>query len=297
MLALFRRNCFLFFLMIGLQAMLEGAETTRVVFAADRPVSLQSQARFEMQQSFPGFSLSTKGEQTIRAACSIQHTQKTPIQAPPFNGMFSLKQIAISLEANDQKIAFDSNSSQDKGPFYLKHLVEILNQPMPFQVVEDGACEINSPQRLSLIDRVAPLQELNIKTFISCLLIESFLLAGEELTKGKEFTRSYTIPAFPKEILYTVSNIDDYHVYVDFAGELEKSAFALTRTMNIGREEVPVTIKLNGSVEGKGRWNRDHALLFEAEMHYTYTAQLSAGPLQWMTHFDMIVENRSASAE
>lgn len=56
---------------------------------------------------------------------------------------------------------------------------------------------------------------------------------------------------------------------------------------------MPVTVKLNGSVEGRGRWNRDNALLFEIEAHHAYTAMLSAGPLQWMAHFDMIVENRS----
>lgn len=273
--------------------LLPGAEIARVTFFPHSPVNIESRASIDMQQSFPGLSLSTKGEQILIAECVLQHTSDLPLAVLPFEGYFTIKKMEISLDANGQKLHFDSKNGKDS--LFLDQVAKILNQPQQFEVGEEGVFHLKDHAFLRLLEEIPLLKDLQPEALLSHFFAQHFVLAGQELWVGKQFSKNYDLSAFPKKLEYTVKTIDDYHVYLDFKGDLDKTVFPLTKKIMLEKEEVPVTVKLNGSVQGTGRWNRDHALLAEIEIHHTYTALFSAGPLQWMVHFNMVQNNHSSA--
>lgn len=260
------------------------------------PVNLNSEVTIEVNQSLPGLSLSTRGNQTIKAILSVNGNQSDlPITHPPLDLTFILKHLKISLRANDEELTFDSEDLESS--FYLSQVSKMIERPIRLHFGEEFKLESGSGELQQTMRELPVLQEVNPGALLMDLFLHLFALGGEELTEGKVIERKFEgldIPSLPSKVEYTISSIDDYNIHVAMKGNIEKQSFSLSGKVQVNdKDDELVNVTLNGTMEGKGKWNRDNAMLYDLEMHYTYTAMFKLGEWEWMMNVGVTVHNHT----
>lgn len=268
---------------------------TRLQFLPNVPFHLESHAFIEVTQSLPGLSLSTKGDQLLKAHLFIDRpSSDLLISSAPFDLTFILKELKILILANDEKITFDSNKKEPS--LYLNQLSKIIDRSLHLHLGEKYTIEMRGNEFLQLIKEFSVLQEVHPQALLANMLSPLFALSGEELSPGKVIVREYDEPnimALPNKMEYTIRSIDDYNIYASMKGDIKKTTFSLSSKVLVKDVKEPVQVVLNGNMEGLGKWNRDNAMLSEIEMRYVYTATFTIGKLSWMMNFTIALQNKT----
>lgn len=272
------------------------AKVARLQYLPNVPVYLSSRVGIDISQSFPGLSLATKGKQNIEAILSVKGDQSTPpiIQAP-FDLTLVLKSIKIDLHANDEDISFDSNEMAST--LYLSQVSKIIDRPIQIHFGSGFEFEGSSEELLQVVNALPVFQEVNLENLLVELFLHLFALGGQELSEGQTIKKklgNYGIPSIPSVVEYSITSIDDYNVYADIGGKIEKQKFQLNSLVQVNdklKEIVGGT--LSGTMHGKVKWNRDNAMLYELEMAYAYSAMFKLGEWEWMMNVALEVHNRT----
>lgn len=263
-------------------------------FVPNTPVNLSSEATIEVNQSLPGLSLSTRGKQSLKATLSISGNHNDlPITHAPLDLTFILKHLKISVRANEEELTFDSEDIE--ASLYLNQLSKIIEQPIRLHFGKNFKLESGSEEFQQTMKTLPVLQEVNPEALLMDLFLHLFALGGENLTEGAVIVRQFEgldIPSLPQKVEYTITSIDDYHIHARMIGNIEKQSFSLGgKSQPSDKEEELVNVSLNGTMEGKGRWNRDNAMLYDLEMHYIYTAMFKLGAWEWMMNANITIHN------
>lgn len=289
----------------GISSVYAAEKTAYLQYQPNLPVHLTSTLTLDLSQSLPGLSLSTKGKQILEADLTLsQEKEGLPVLQPPFNVAFLLKGICLDMEANGERFSF--NSTEREGSVYSNQLSELMNHPI---VLQFGAGFVLNHQNESLkkMMRGLPLlQEIPLEGFLEELLSPLFAGAGRQLVIGQVIERELfpnnfssglginhgDTPSLPRKVVYTITDIDDYHVFGALRGEIKKHFFELKGKMfSEEKDTVPITASLSGVVEGSVKWNRDNALLHSLQLEYSYVARFQWAEWEWLMHVSLKLEN------
>ncbi|MFQ5729001.1 MAG: hypothetical protein ACE5GN_01400 [Waddliaceae bacterium] len=265
-------------------------------YLPNTPVHLSSEVTLDISQTLPGLSLATRGKQNINAILTVSSEQSgLPITQPPFDLTFVLKALRIDLRVNDEEISFDS--SRMESSLFLSQVSKMIDRPIRIYFGEDFKLEGGSAELRRIVKELPILQEVHPENLLVELFMPLFALGGQELIEGKTFKRDqgdHFIPSMPNVVEYTITNIDDYNVYANINGKIEKREFQLEGLVqtNDKKEEV-VGVRLSGMMNGKVKWNRDNAMLYDLDMEYTYSAKFKLGEWEWMMNVSLDVQNRT----
>jgi len=269
-------------------------KTARLQYLPDLPVHITSEVTLDIHQSLPGLSLATRGNQRLEAMLTVsaEHSD-LPIFQPPFHLSFVLKSLQINLRANDEDISFDSK--QTDSSIYLSQVSKMVDRPIQLHFGDEFKLENHSEELQQMVKELPLLQEINPESLLIELFSHLFALGGQELTVGKTFQRDFSelsIPSFPDQIEYTVTDIDDYDIYATIKGKIEKQALQLKGLVQINdKQQDLVGVNLSGTMNGKVKWNRDNAMLYDMETDYEYSAKFHLGEWEWMMNVTLGVHN------
>lgn len=271
----------------------------RLHYTPDTPVYLESGIELEITQSLPGLSLATRGTQSIGANLTLNTDHPgIPVTQGPADLSFVLKALKIDLKANDVELHFDSKDTEPS--LYLNQVSKMISRPIKIHLNENFQLDGAGPDLSRMARELPVLKEVGAECILFELLLHLFALGGEELAEGKEIQRTIggcAPSSLPPKIDYTITKIDDYNVYASFKGNIEKQKFQLLGEVKIDDQmQEFVNVTLSGSMEGKGRWNRDNAMLHELEALYTYSAMFKLGKWEWLMNVSVKVKNRTANS-
>jgi hypothetical protein len=271
-------------------------KTANLHYLPNIPVHLNSEVTLDIRQTLPGLSLSTRGRQNISAVLVISSEQSDlPITRPPFDLTFVLKALKINLRANDKEISFDSD--QMESSLFLSQVSKMIDRPIRIYFGEDFKLESGSAELRRIVKELPLLQEIHPENLLVELFLHLFAPGGKELTEGQTFKRDLggnAIPSMPNSVEYRITNIDDYSVYADISGEIEKREFQLQGLVKTEeKKEEVVGVRLSGMMNGKVKWNRDNALLYDLDVEYAYSAKFKLGEWEWVMNVALNVQNRT----
>ncbi|MGA8164613.1 MAG: hypothetical protein WB791_06260 [Waddliaceae bacterium] len=261
--------------------------TAHLQYQPDLPVYLDSNLTLSLNQSLPGFSLSSRAKQTIGATLTLTSGQTDlPLFHPPFDLTFLLKSIKIGLQANGAEMVFDSD--QMESSLYLSRLSKMIHRPIRIHFDRNFKMESRSHDLNQMVEELPLLQEIDPESLLVELFLHLFSLAGNELAVGQTIQKvlaDHPIPAIPQRIDYTVTSIDDYAIEASVTGEIGKMAFQLSSLMptESGASEL-VDVSVSGTMKGNIKWNRDNAMLYEMKMQYDSSGTFKIGEWEWMMH-------------
>lgn len=250
----------------------------------------------EMSQSLPGLSLSTRAKQQIDASLTVT-TDNTdmPITQPPFDLNFVLKSLKIDLYANDEDVAFDSDQMSES--LYLNQVSKMIDRPIQMHFGDRFDLQSESEDLRQIIKELPVLQEVDLKSMLVELFLHFFALGGKELTVGQTYQRDlgdHSIPTLPNVVNYTITAIDDYNIHASISGNIEKRKLKLKGLVQVNDKELAnVEVSLSGTMNGKVKWNRDNAMLYDLEMEYAYSAMFKLAEWDWMMNVTLHLHNRT----
>lgn len=273
---------------------LQAENKARLQYSPNLPVALTSTLSLVINQALPGLSLATKGTQELTAVLSLNGgPSDTPQTKPPFDLMFILKGLKIDLRANDVAIIFDS-SDKESSPF-LKQLSRVLDTPVKIRVGEKLNIEMENSTLSQIMQTLPYLQEVHPEKLLADIFLHPFALAGEQLEEGKTYVRTFeegAVTSLPASLSYTITAIDDYKVYADIDGKIEKKSLELSGKVRIDdKEQELVSLSLSGTLKGKGWWNRDNAMLNDVDLEYDYVAIFKLAEWDWRMNIRLHASN------
>lgn len=260
------------------------------------PVHLTSLLTLDFSQSLPGLSFTTKGKQTLEADLTLSHgKERVSVIQPPFNLSVLLKGLRMDVQANDEKFSFDS--SVRTGSAYVNQLAELINRPIELSIGDEFLITHENPLLKKTIQSLPILQEIPIEGFLEELLFPLFAVAGKELLVGQVIERNFNgwgLASLPQKMVYTITEIDDYHVFATVEGEIKKHLFELQGKVETDEEEASsVKASLSGVVKGNVKWNRDNALLHSLVLEYSYVARFQLAEWEWLMHITLKLDNQT----
>jgi hypothetical protein len=266
-----------------------------LTFQPNLPVVLNSKVILEVSQSLPGLSLSMRGAQSFSALMSLHNDSGLPITRPPFELTFTLKSIKIDLNANDEKISFDSNTKD--ASLYLSQLAHLLDRPIQIKIADHFEVQGDNQALWQFINELPMLKEVNSQNLLAELFLHLFALGGHDLAVGQTYLRCLqenAISSLPERIEYKVTAIDDYHVIADISGKIEKRKLQLKGFVHLGENaQTPLEATLLGALSGNVIWNRDNAMLYQLKMEYDYSVMWKIGDWEWMMKVFIQVHNKT----
>lgn len=272
------------------------AGTASLRYLPDQPVSFKSTLNIDISQSLPGLSLSTKGKQHFDAEMIISQDQEgLAVLSPPFDIVFLLKGIKIDVQANGEDLHFDS---KDKGnSLYLSQLSKLIDAPLHLHFGENYQIVGKNIGLNKSLEELPMLQEIDPVKILSELFLHLFGPAGKPLKEGDVIERNISeglIPSLPEKVTYTVTKIDDYHIYADIQGTIEKKKFDLLSLVKLQEKELAsVSATLSGTIVGKIIWNRDNAMLHDLKLDYAYSARLQLAQWEWLMNVNLNLNNQT----
>ena len=272
-----------------------GVKTAQLHYLPNTPVHLNSSLKLDISQSLPGLSLSTKGTQQLEADMVLNNSQSDlPLTMPPLNLTFVLKSLNIDLQANDETLTFRSDEMGTS--LYLSQLSKLIDRPIQLRLGEEFKLDRDNEELRRAVSELPVLTEISPDHLLVELFLHIFAAGGRELQVGQVIEKDlsdWQIPSLPTKIIYTITEIDDYSVYADIQGEMEKRMFQLEGEVSVGNTDEPVAASLSGRMEGKVKWNRDNALLYELELDYAYSTRLQLASWEWLMNVSLNLHNKS----
>lgn len=270
-------------------------KTANLQFLPNVPVHFNSELKLDISQSLPGLSLSTKGTQQLGADLTLINQQgDLPVSAPPFSLKFVLKSLNIDLQANDENLSF--RSDEMGASLYLSQLSKLVDRPIQLQFGEGFQLNRNNEELRRVAAELPVLTEISPDHLLVELFLHLFAAGGQELYVGQVIEKDisdWEIPSLPDTITYTITEIDDYNVYADIKGDIEKKKFQLSGEVSIGDKSEPVGASLSGRMVGKIKWNRDNAMLYELNLDYSYSARFQLAYWEWLMNVSLQLHNKS----
>ena len=272
-----------------------GVKTAQLHYLPNTPVHLTSSLKLDISQSLPGLSLSTKGTQQLEADMVLNNSQSDlPLTTPPLNLTFVLKSLNIDLQANDETLTFRSDELGTS--LYLSQLSKLIDRPIQLRLGEEFKLDRDNEELRRAVSELPVLTEISPDHLLVELFLHIFAAGGSKLQVGQVIEKDlseWQIPSLPTKIFYTITEIDDYSVYADIHGEMEKRTFQLEGEVSVGNTDEPVAASLSGRMEGKVKWNRDNALLYELELDYAYSTRLQLASWEWLMNVSLNLHNKS----
>ncbi len=277
-------------------AVLMGGRSTHLQYLPGQPVNLNSVLTLDITQSLPGLSLSTKGKQSFLAELTISQEQAgMAISQPPFDLNFHLKGIKIGLQANEQELVFDS--SEMGSSLYLSQLSKLIDKPLHLRFKENFQLDRNAFDFKKTLEEFPIFQEINPVNLLDELFSHLFGAAGRQLKVGDVIERDFgerMISSLPTKVTYTITEIDDYHVYAEISGDIEKRKFDLQSLVQLEDKVMgTVSATLSGTLLGKIKWNRDNAMLYHLTLDYSYAARLQLAQWEWLMNVNLNLNNQT----
>lgn len=288
----------LYFIFIFFFAVCFSENATHLQYQTNQPVILNSEFKIRSFANLPGLEMTTTGKQQLEAVLTIepQDESNLPISTPPFDLTFILKSILIDLQANNEKIYFDTREENNNTSLYLSQVSKIVDRPIKLRVESSDPITLSSDDLNQITYELPVLKDVNPENLLQDIISYIFTLSGEDLTVGKKIDKkSAGLYSMPESLSYEISKIDNYHIYGIIKGDIDKRKFQLNKQIEINEKEKETpNVELSGSFVGKIKWNRDNALLFDLNIEYNYSALFQLGDQVWKMDFSMEVNNRSS---
>lgn len=274
---------------------LHAAKTAHLQYLPNVPVHLNSELKLDISQSLPGLSLSTKGTQQIGADLTVISEQKDlPVSSPPLNLKFVLKSLNIDLQANDENLTF--RSDEMGASLYLSQLSKLVDRPIHLQFGNGFELDRDNEELRRTASELPVLTEISPDHLLVELFLHLFAAGGQELSVGQVIQKDlsdWEIPSLPNTVTYTITDIDDYNVYAEIKGDIEKRKFQLAGEVTFGGESETVGASLTGHLSGKIKWNRDNAMLYELTLDYSYSARFQLAYWEWLMNVSLQLHNKT----
>lgn len=270
-------------------------KTAHLHYRHGAPVHLTSDLKLDISQSLPGLSLSTKGSQLLEADLTLRNEQSEYIDSAHSQKLtFVLKKLNIDLQANEENLIFRSDEAGTS--LYLTQLSKLIDRPIQLNLNEHFELSSDNNELRRAVSELPVLTEISPEHLLTELFLHLFAAGGEELYVGKVIQKNLAdreIPALPKTITYTITKIDDYNVYADVEGSIEKRKFQLSGEVEVGNRVEAVSATLSGTMAGKLRWNRDNAMLYHLELDYSYSTRLQLANWEWLMNVSLNLHNKT----
>lgn len=275
--------------------MLFASKQAHLQYLPNTPVHLHSTLAIDISQSLPGLSLSTKGEQIIDAEMRLSHENtEMPLTVPPFSLSFVLKNVDINLQANDEDLIFKSGEIGTS--LYLNQLSKLVDRAIQLNFDESFTMDQYNEELHRAVKELPVLTEVNPESLLVELFLHLFAAGGQKLEVGQVIEKDlgpWTIPSLPQKVIYTITGIDDYNVYADVSGDVEKQKFELGGQVMLGELSKSIGASLSGTLFGKIKWNRDNAMLYELNLQYAYVARFQLAKWEWLMNVNLDLHNRT----
>ncbi|ADI37629.1 hypothetical protein [Waddlia chondrophila] len=282
-------------LILAAQSLFASTKTASLRYLPNTPVHLASDLKLDISQSLPGLSLSTKGVQRLEADLTLRNEQPEPSSSVlPLNLTFVLKKLSIDLQANDETLTFRSDEAGTS--LYLTQLSKLIDRPIQLKLDRHFQLSRDNEELRRAVSELPVLAEMNPDHLLVELFSSVFVPGNQELSVGQVIRKDlsdWEIPSLPKEVVYTITKIDDYSVYAEICGEIEKKKFQLSGEVVIGGKGESVAAALSGLMEGKVKWNRDNAMLYELELNYSYSTRLQLASWDWLMNVSLNLHNKT----
>lgn len=274
---------------------LHAAKTAHLQYLPNVPVHLNSELKLDISQSLPGLSLSTKGTQQLEANLTLINEQNDlPVSSPPLSLKFVLKSLNIDLQANDENLTF--RSDELGASLYLSQLSKLVDRPIHLQFGNGFQLDRDNEELRRATAELPVLTEISPDHLLVELFLHLFAAGGQELTVGQVIEKDlsdWEIPSLPNTVTYTITDIDDYNVYAEIKGDIEKKKFQLAGEVTIGDESEPVGASLTGHLSGTIKWNRDNAMLYELTLDYSYSTRFQLAYWEWLMNVSLQLHNKT----
>ena len=271
------------------------AKTAHLHYLPNTTVHLTSDLKLDISQSLPGLSLSTKGIQQLEADLTLRNEQSEHSASTPLQSLtFVLKKLNIDLQANDETLTFRSDEAGTS--LYLTQISKLIDRPIQLRLDDHYQLSHDNEELRRAVSELPVLTEISPEHLLADLFLHIFGAAGQELHVGQVIHKDlsdWEVPSLPKKISYKITRIDDYNVYADIQGDIEKRKFFLSGGVAVGNTEEAVSATLSGMMAGKVRWNRDNALLYELDLDYSYSTRLQLASWEWLMNASLNLHNKT----
>jgi hypothetical protein len=240
---------------------LSAEEVVRLEYIPHSPVEQVSTLSIDLHDSLPGSKMQWTATQALTAQVTIQG--KTG--SIPLDLSFVLKSMKVEALANGDKIADFSNLQRVQAN-------RLKNRPLLLTVDDASDLQID-PQVFELLKSELPaLRAIPIASMLQEWFHPVFALAGKDLKLGSTYSVPTTLSGHPATFAYEIKSITDSAVMASVQG---------TVTSNEGN------LDLNGTVTGDVLWNRENALVCQANLFYRFTGGIKIGDNVWSLNLDI----------
>lgn len=253
---------------------LSAEESVRLEYLPQSPVEQVSTLSIDFHDSLIGSKVHWNATQALTAQVTIQgRTGSIPLDLS-----FVLKNMKIEVTANGEKIADFPNLQWAQAN-------RLKNRPLRLIVDDSSDLQID-PQTLRLLnDELPALMALPIASLLQEWFHPVFALAGKDLQLGSTYSVPSTLSNTPTTFEYEIKSITDSAVMASVQGVLTTKEinfpFELNDLINAAG------LVLNGTVTGDVLWNRENALVCQANLQYHFTGSIKMGDNAWSLNLDI----------
>jgi len=264
--------------LLCLASTLGASEPIRLHYIPNAPVEVISQLELEIDNALPGFKLDARGGQTVQAILSVQGDQTgLPIDHPPFQLLFTFKNIQVDLLANHVRTGF--STAHPSTSLQLAQANRLIDRPLLLQFDAQGGLMQNDELQ-KLFAELPLLKQIGLNAFLAELFQPFTAIFGRDLSVGDKFQFSQP-KGFVPQVNYEIIAIDDDVVEAKFSGQIE-SKIPLE-----GETQSDPMLSLSGAMEGHVSWSRHNALDCTVEALYVYSGVLSMGDSSWALNYNL----------
>lgn len=258
---------FVFFCLGGCNGLFAEIE---LAFVPNRPVQQESRLTIQLQQSLPGMQLQATMQERLMADVKMVDRADLPINRPPFNLLFTLKDLTVCLQTGDKQVEYQVNKPNTS--LFLAEIHDMIDKPI--KLYFDEKCHLlpHTPGIVQLAKELPLLSQIHPQSLAEELFQHQFSLAGRPLIVNKSYTILLKgMGMQPKSLIYTITSINDQEIVATLKGDIPSTSFAMQTevlTSNILRKGIRLTV--DGLISGEIRWSRSNALLYALKLKTIY---------------------------
>jgi len=275
-------------------------KTAKLSFLPNTPVKLKSEIQIKIDQSLAGLPFSLRGNQLLEALLTLHGGQSdSPDPKPPFDVSFNLQSLKIDLRVNGNEISFDSGVGDSS--LYSRQMSQMINRPVNLHFGSGYKLETSVQELMEAMPDLPFLKDVEADALFMDLFVHLFSLGGIELKEGDVIKKQFPSANFstlPNQVIYTITSIDDYSIQAELKGNIEKKTFSLSETLQIDDEMAKsANVTINGTMEGKVKWKKDNAMLYDLAMCYACKARVQIANWDWMINIRIDLHNQTKPQE
>ena len=259
-----------------------GSSTVRLQYAPHVPVVQNTVLTLSMNQSLPALKLDTEAMQNLRAQLTLVSDQReVSVPQPPLDMLFVLRGLNINLKANGEAISFDS--SKPGSTLMMAQVAKMIDRPIKLHFNDDFSVNGETQDLEAILRELPVLRELEPMALFQELFQHLFALAGKDLSIGDQILR--TVPqnkTGPSSYEYVVTAITDQEIQAALNGRIEPRTITLNKVLKMDEKtEEKVELSVSGTVSGRVSWNRQNAMIYNAQIEHVFSGVLKIADWEW----------------